>query len=1221
MPNSFNVGDIDLSLVLTSKDFETQLNNVVKKTVDDIQKDVNKGTDKTVKNVTTKIEHSFQPLNNEFKNSVKSVAKDLNNSISDTFSNMVNRVTNDFSDMTNSATDSIQTMCDEMSDGFKEASNNAESSLDGLGGKFKKIAGIIGGAIAFDQILDMAEIGSDLAEVSNVVETVFTSMSDQVKTFSKDAMTQFGMSETMTMKYVGTLGSMARAFNFTEKEAYDMATTLSGLAGDVASFYNIDQEEAFTKLKSVFTGETESLKELGIVMTETALKEFALSQGIQTSIRDMSEQEKTALRYKFVLEKLSFAQGDFAKTSEGWANQMRIFTLQWESLKGTLGQGFIIVLTPVLQLLNMIISRITDVAKTWVEALRVMSSAWSGFSFFGGGSNSSTQPKKPSKNAIPKLASGGYVKKNNPQLALIGDNTSEGEIVAPESKITEAVKKGVSGVASKVSSSGRGTTSNDELNKLVKDSETLNKNASKLSGTVKKIGNNVKKTVKDVKKSIMGFDELNILQKEEQNPLDDLKNSIPKIKDALKSPLKDLDKLKNSLGSLGKVKGLDTSLKGLNAGLENSAQNTKELNDKLSQTNGEIDKLNTKAGRLKELFKQGFNLGLGTPNFDKITDHAKSTMFSLRTIFTDPKLAKAMDNYMNSLVFNTGQILGGLASIGLTAVEMLIGGIDLYLAKNRGFITDFFIAEYNALADIMDIIGDTVRDIAKIFEVFRSDEMKSIMAGFIEIFANAFFGVTELATKLSRDLLNLVTQPIRDNVKEIQDLLLNLMKFIEPIVQGVADFVTNAMKKINKTYDEHLKPLIDAVTDFVSNTLKTILNLINEYLMPMLEYAGKQFKNIFDKYLSPIFGQLMDIVGQLADILSLLIEYGFKPLAEIILNSLAPALLVGLGGALVMVGEVLKIILKLFSDFLKIVQGVLDFIIGVFTNDWEKAWNGLGTVVQGVFDFIDDLTGGLISTLQADAHMIGNVFKGIWKDIQQSWKNAGNWAKGIGQDIYNGFTKDCKKTKQDFKIIWTGIQGIFGNAGSWFGNTFMNARNSIVNAFKGLPNWFNGIWNGIKGSFNVVGSKIGNMIGGAIKSIVNYVLRLCESKINSFISIFNAVIKFVNKLPNVNIGTMKSVSLPKLAEGGYVKANTPQLAIIGDNKREGEIVAPESKITEAVTRGVTVALEKVIQLLNNNPNNNGGGDIVIPVSIGQEHIDTIIVNSQKRQTLRSGGRV
>lgn len=107
------------------------------------------------------------------------------------------------------------------------------------------------------------ELGSDLQEVQNVVDVTFTTMSDKVDEFAQNAAVTAGLSETMAKQYVGTYGAMADAFDFTEAEAFEMSTTLAQLAGDVASFYNLDQDEAFTKLKSVFTGETEALKDLG----------------------------------------------------------------------------------------------------------------------------------------------------------------------------------------------------------------------------------------------------------------------------------------------------------------------------------------------------------------------------------------------------------------------------------------------------------------------------------------------------------------------------------------------------------------------------------------------------------------------------------------------------------------------------------------------------------------------------------------------------------------------------------------------------------------------------------------------------------------------------------------------------------------------------------------------------------------------------------------------
>lgn len=216
------------------------------------------------------------------------------------------------------------------------------------------------------------ELGSDLQEVQNVVDTVFPTMNEQVNKFAQNAAASFGLSETMAKKYTGTFGAMADAFGFAENESYAMATALTGLAGDVASFYNITQDEAYTKLKSVFTGETESLKDLGVVMTQTALDQYALANGFGKTTSAMTEQEKVALRYAFVQDQLSNAAGDFAKTSGSWANQVRYLTLQMESFKAAIGQGLINLLTPVIQWLNVLMSKLVAAAnafKAFTETL------------------------------------------------------------------------------------------------------------------------------------------------------------------------------------------------------------------------------------------------------------------------------------------------------------------------------------------------------------------------------------------------------------------------------------------------------------------------------------------------------------------------------------------------------------------------------------------------------------------------------------------------------------------------------------------------------------------------------------------------------------------------------------------------------------------------------------------------------------------------------------
>ena len=260
--------------------------------------------------------------------------------------------------------------------GFSKGANNLKQQFSGMGAALKKFGGIVAAVFSVKEIIafgkEAVNLGSDLQEVQNVVDVTFTTMNEQVNSFARNAAATAGLSETMAKRYVGTFGAMAKSFGFTEQQAYGMSASLTQLTGDVASFYNLTQDAAYTKLKSVFTGESESLKELGVVMTQTALDDFAMRKGIGKTVNKMSEQEKVALRYQFVLEQLNGASGDFVRTQDGWANQTRLLNLQMEQLKATIGQGLINMLTPVIKMLNTLIAKLQQFAnmfKAITEAL------------------------------------------------------------------------------------------------------------------------------------------------------------------------------------------------------------------------------------------------------------------------------------------------------------------------------------------------------------------------------------------------------------------------------------------------------------------------------------------------------------------------------------------------------------------------------------------------------------------------------------------------------------------------------------------------------------------------------------------------------------------------------------------------------------------------------------------------------------------------------------
>ena len=207
------------------------------------------------------------------------------------------------------------------------------------------------------------ELASQLEEVQNVVEVSFGNMTQDVEEFSKKALYSLGMSELTAKKMASTFMAMSNSMGISAKDGRNMALQLTALAADMASFYNVSQDVAQTALNSIFTGETETLKKFGIVLTETNLKAFALSRGITKSYSSMTEAEKVALRYNYVLQATANAQGDFARTSGSWANQTRLLKEQLNILKTALGQILIAVILPLVKALNALLSFIISIGR------------------------------------------------------------------------------------------------------------------------------------------------------------------------------------------------------------------------------------------------------------------------------------------------------------------------------------------------------------------------------------------------------------------------------------------------------------------------------------------------------------------------------------------------------------------------------------------------------------------------------------------------------------------------------------------------------------------------------------------------------------------------------------------------------------------------------------------------------------------------------------------
>lgn len=300
----------------------------------------------------------------------------------------------------NSATNSISSAFSKLSSATSNLGNIVSKTSSKIGTGIKSIIGwfqhlgnsssgvktasfnlgnLLKTAIGFKAIRGLANLGksaigfgSDITEIENVVDVSFGSMADEAYKFASTAKEQFGLSELAAKQYSGTMMAMMKSSGVAQDAASKMSISLAGLAGDIASFYNIDTDTAFQKIRSGISGEIEPLRQLGINLSVANMEAYALSRGITTSYNAMSQAEKVALRYNYLMSVTGDVQGDFVRTSGTWANQVRLLTLNFQSLSAVIGQGLIAGILPAIQALNALMSKLMQAANVFRNFMYVL---------------------------------------------------------------------------------------------------------------------------------------------------------------------------------------------------------------------------------------------------------------------------------------------------------------------------------------------------------------------------------------------------------------------------------------------------------------------------------------------------------------------------------------------------------------------------------------------------------------------------------------------------------------------------------------------------------------------------------------------------------------------------------------------------------------------------------------------------------------------------------
>lgn len=310
-----------------------------------------------------------------------------------------------------------------------------KKGISGISTSLKGITKIVAAAFSVKVIYNFSkaciQAASDLEEVQNVVDTVFGESSAIIDNFAKNAVKSLGLSELSVKKYASTMGAMLKSMKLSDKQVLVMSQNMTALAGDMASFYNLSGDDAFQKIRAGISGETEPLKQLGINLSVANMEAYALSQGIDKSYNSMTQAEQAILRYNYLLDVTKDAQGDFARTSGSWANQVKVLSEQWNTFKSVLGSSFIQVLTPVIQALNMIMGKLILAGQYFQRFIYMItgvkpetkgtSTAISGL---GNSLDDATKKAKKTKKALEGLQS--FDKLNVLNKSDSGDSDSDG---------------------------------------------------------------------------------------------------------------------------------------------------------------------------------------------------------------------------------------------------------------------------------------------------------------------------------------------------------------------------------------------------------------------------------------------------------------------------------------------------------------------------------------------------------------------------------------------------------------------------------------------------------------------------------------------------------------------------------------------------------------------------------------------------------------------------
>lgn len=741
--------------------------------------------------------------------------------------------------------------------------------------------------------------------------------------------------------------------------------------------------------------------------------------------------------------------------------------------------------------------------------------------------------------------------------------------------------------------------------------------ADNASDAIKGVGDNAGKTAKKAKKAALqlaGFDEMN------------------KLSD-------------NSDSSSGSGSG------GTGSG-SSSLSEALDVTTNIQQDTSAFDGMLNKVKELASIFKEGFDAGFGDTNFDGILDHLLNIKNAIVDIWTDPDVLYSAQQWVDTCLYSLGQMTGAVARIGTNIAEFFVGSIDIYLEQYVDRIKTHICNMFDISSEDMALSGNFAQALGELSDVFKSDKAKQIGANIIAMFANPIMSANELCAKFAKDIKGILFQPIINNCDLIKQTIQNTLGPISSIFGTLAEIMTALGDKINEIYTTYISPFLENLSIGMSDTFGRFLEFWNTYIVPFLENVSTGFEQLWTEHLSPLMDKIGGLIGSIVQAIQALWNGVLKPVIDWIIQNVLPKLVPVFEALWNTIKTVFGHIADAIGGIIDFFKGLIDFIVGVFTGDWNKAWEGIKTAFSGIWNAIkgivqavwEAIKGIVTNTINVIKTVISTVFNAIKTIIANIWNGIKTFITNIWNGIKDMISNVINGIKNTISNVFNGIKNTITNIWNNIVNTITNvwntiktrvkegaqgAWNAITGIFGGIANWFKNIftqaWTAVKNVFST-GGKIFDGIKEGIVSFFKTIVNGIISSINKIITVpFNAINNILQKIRDIDILGVKPFTwvhkfsvpqIPMLAQGGYVKANTPQLAVVGDNRTQGEIISPVDKMRDTFLS----ALQEF-----KNMNAGLGGDYIpieinIPISLDGEEIQRLQDERRARLALATNGR-